>query len=35
MLTFYINRGGRNISAAQQRKLETAKNELRALFGRG
>ncbi len=35
MLTFYINRGGRNLSAAQQRKLESAKNELRALFGRG
>jgi hypothetical protein len=34
MLTFYINRGGRNISAAQKRKLESAKNELRALFGR-
>ncbi len=34
MLTFYINRGGRNISAAQHRKLESAKRELRALFGR-
>jgi len=34
MLTFYINRGGRNLSAAQHKKLEAAKNELRALFER-
>ena len=34
MLTFYINRGGRNLTAAQHRKLESAKRELRALFGR-
>jgi uncharacterized protein DUF3175 len=34
MLTFYINRGGRNLSPAQHKKLESAKNELRSLFGR-
>ncbi len=34
MLTFYINRGGKNISAAQRRKLERAKDELRTLFGK-
>ena len=34
MLTFYINRGGRNLSAAKRRKLEAAKDELRDLFGR-
>ena len=33
MLTFYINRGGRNLSAAKRRKLEAAKDELRDLFG--
>jgi hypothetical protein len=34
MLTFYINRGGRNLSAAQRAKLEKAKDELRRLFGK-
>jgi hypothetical protein len=32
MLTFYINRGGKNLSAAQKRKLNRAKDELRALY---
>ncbi len=34
MLTFYVNRGGRNLSAARKRKLRQAKDELRKLFGR-
>jgi hypothetical protein len=34
MLTFYINRAGRNLGAARRRKLEAAKNELRRLFKR-
>jgi hypothetical protein len=34
MLTFYVNRGGRNISAPQRRKLAQAKTELRRLFGK-
>jgi hypothetical protein len=34
MLTFYINRAGRNLSAARRRTLERAKNELRKKFGR-
>ena len=34
MLTFYINRGGRNLPAARKRVLERAKDELRALFHR-
>jgi hypothetical protein len=34
MLTFYVNRAGANLSAAQRRKLEKAKDELRAVFGR-
>jgi hypothetical protein len=34
MLTFYINRGGRNLPAARKRTLERAKDELRALYGR-
>jgi len=34
MLTFYINRGGRNLPAAQRRVLERAKDELRRLYGR-
>lgn len=33
MLTFYINRAGDNLSKAERDKLETAKDELRALFG--
>ena len=34
MLTFYINRAGRELSAAQRARLEAAKDELRALFDR-
>ena len=34
MLTFYINRAGRNLSPTQRRTLEKAKDELRAAFGR-
>ncbi|MGD2131127.1 MAG: DUF3175 domain-containing protein [Lysobacterales bacterium] len=34
MLTFYINRAGSNLSEAQRQRLEAAKDELRALFGR-
>ncbi len=34
MLTFYINRAGHNLSDAEHRRLENAKNELRVLFGR-
>jgi uncharacterized protein DUF3175 len=35
MLTFYVNRAGRTLSAARRRKLERAKHELRAAFGKG
>ena len=34
MLVFYINRAGRNLTAARKRKLEAAKGELRRAFGR-
>jgi hypothetical protein len=34
MLTFYINRGGKNLGAARVRALERAKDELRALYDR-
>jgi len=34
MLNFYINRGGRNLPAAQKRILARAKDELRRLYGR-
>ena len=34
MLTFYINRAGKNLSAEELETLEAAKPELRALFGR-
>lgn len=34
MLTFYINRAGRKLSAARRRKLEQAKDKLRREFGR-
>ncbi|WP_323844902.1 DUF3175 domain-containing protein [Microbulbifer magnicolonia] len=34
MLTFYINRAGRNLPEDQRRRLEAAKEELRALYGR-
>jgi hypothetical protein len=32
MLTFYLNRGGKGVSAAQKKVLERAKDELRKLF---
>ena len=34
MLTFYINRAGRNLPESRKRILERAKNDLRRLFGR-
>jgi len=34
MLTFYINRAGRQLDAEQRARLEKAKEELRALYGR-
>ena len=34
MLTFYINRAGKNLSAEERETLEAAKDELRAAFGR-
>ena len=34
MLTFYINRGGKGLSASRRRTLESAKGELRRLFGK-
>ncbi len=34
MLTFYINRAGRNLPRRQLEVLEQAKDELRELFGR-
>ena len=34
MLTFYINRAGKQLPAAQRARLEAAKDELRDLFGR-
>lgn len=34
MLTFYINRAGRQLPPEQKKRLEAAKNELRELFGR-
>lgn len=34
MLTFYVNRGGKGLAAAQRRVLERAKDELRKLYGR-
>jgi hypothetical protein len=33
MLTFYINRAGKNLSATRRKKLETAKDKLREAFG--
>lgn len=35
MLTFYINRAGKNLDASQKEVLENAKGELRKAFGRG
>jgi uncharacterized protein DUF3175 len=34
MLNFYINRAGRNLPQARQRRLEAAKGELRRLYGK-
>lgn len=34
MLTFYINRAGKNLPKKRLRILEAAKDELRAAFGR-
>ena len=34
MLNFYVNRGGRNLTSAQRKVLEKAKDELRDLYGR-
>ena len=34
MLTFHINRGGRNLSPERRRVLDRAKQELRHAFGR-
>ena len=34
MLTFYVNRGGKNLSPAQKKKLSQAKDELRELYGK-
>jgi hypothetical protein len=34
MLNFYINRGGKNLSATEKKKLNAAKGELRKAFGK-
>ena len=34
MLTFYINRAGKNLPAARRRTLQRAKDELRRQFGK-
>ncbi|KEF42423.1 MAG: hypothetical protein ER33_06080 [Cyanobium sp. CACIAM 14] len=34
MLSFYINRAGRQLPAVQRARLEAAKEELRQLYGR-
>jgi hypothetical protein len=34
MLTFYINRGGKRLSVSRKAKLNKAKDELRALYGK-
>jgi hypothetical protein len=34
MLTFYINRAGKDLPASRKRVLENAKDELRALYGK-
>jgi hypothetical protein len=34
MLTFYMNRGGKNLSGQEKRVLMRAKDELRKLYGR-
>ena len=35
MLTFYVNRAGKNLPKARRDKLEAAKEELRRLYGKG
>jgi len=35
MLTFYLNRAGKNLGARQKARLQRAKGELRALYRRG
>jgi Protein of unknown function (DUF3175) len=34
MLTFYINRAGKNLPASRKKVLQRAKDELRHAFGR-
>jgi hypothetical protein len=34
MLTFYVNRGGKNLSAGEKARLMRAKDELRKLYGK-
>jgi hypothetical protein len=34
MMTYYVNRGGRNLSAQQKKKIMAAKSEYRKLAGR-
>jgi uncharacterized protein DUF3175 len=34
MLTFYVNRAGKHLSATRRRMLDAAKEELRVLYGR-
>lgn len=34
MLTFYVNRAGKSLSATQRRRLDRAKDELRRLYKR-
>jgi hypothetical protein len=34
MLSFYINRAGKQLEPTQRARLEQAKDELRALYGR-
>jgi hypothetical protein len=34
MLVFYINRAGDDLDKEQRQRLETAKNELRDVFGK-
>ena len=34
MLTFYINRAGKNLSASRKRKLDAAKDKLRGAVPR-
>jgi hypothetical protein len=35
MLTFYVNRAGKNLPPSRRRTLERAKQELRVLYGKG